>query len=534
MARKRIKEKLKRLRSSRAWRPAGVAAAAVALYLAALAGVVRVSRRAQSIELAAEKGGYLHYELVRVELRAKEPFARRLLRAQPPEAWVTAGGRPLATIGGIIRLKLSEEKDGLWTAEWPIPWNAPEGVYGLQARLPEALASRVEAGTFKVGRRAPKPLQPGFVALTLEDLRPYGGLKITGPDGTRRDWRAIFDWAEYTGADAVWVLGGETPGPNGQLWVDYNLPLLPALAKEAHRRGLKFGVWAMCYLAMPGAPHHPRYEYAVEVKDGRLEPTRSISLRDPNRPGDIIAMLKRFRDIPEVDYLGLDYIRNAKGGFELAEDFYREMPGVTPPPGWDKLSREEKIVAFSQLGIHGRDRKLSEAWRWWRAHRVAGVVARVRKELGDSKMIWAFTLGWQKGWEHGQDPVMMTDAGVDIDAVMLYEADREQFANMMHDWPAYVRSGQAQVIAGEVLDNPLHQGGGPDEYRRRAREAAQKMYADARVPGMFIHDLSRGLWGRLKPYGSRQWLEAARQAVLEFRGAWRLASRDRSGREPRP
>ena len=26
------------------------------------------------------------------------------------------------------------------------------------------------------------------------------------------DWRGLLDWAKYVGADAFWMLGGQTPG----------------------------------------------------------------------------------------------------------------------------------------------------------------------------------------------------------------------------------------------------------------------------------------------------------------------------------
>ena len=80
-----------------------------------------------------------------------------------------------------------------------------------------------------------------------------------------------------------------------------------------------------------------------------------------------------------------------------------------------RLSKDERIVWLARKKIMRRDRGFIDAWQWWRAHRVAGIVRRIKAEIGDQKKLWAFTLTWDRGWHHGQDAVMMNDAGVDAD-----------------------------------------------------------------------------------------------------------------------
>ena len=261
-----------------------------------------------------------------------------------------------------------------------------------------------------------------------------------------------------------------------------------------------------------------RYEYAVEVSEGVPEKTRAISLRDENRIRDVAALLKRFARIPEVDFVGLDYIRNALGGCELAEDFYAEMPGVSPPPDWGRLSVSEKMVYFARKKGMRRDLPFVDAWQWWRAHAVGRIIRNIKAEVG-AKPLWAFTLTWDKGWHHGQDPVMFNDAGVDIDALMMYEADEDQFRMILKDWGSYVRRGDAQLMVGDIVDWPLHQRdpSGPAALRRRTLEAAKRVFGDGRAQGIFIHDLARALDGRLGKWDTRAWMDQARAAILEHK-----------------
>lgn len=160
--------------------------------------------------------------------------------------------------------------------------------------------------------------------------------------------------------------------------------------------------------------------------------------------------------------------------------------------------------------IMRRDMEFVDAWQWWRARRVALIVKEIKARLG-GKALWAFTLTWDKGWHHGQDPVMMNDAGVDIDALMFYEADKPQYASMVKSWNQYIRRSDVQVLPGNIFDWGLHQKDpeGPKEFGRRLRLAVDEVYADGPAPGIFYHDVARLLWGRLGPWGTKPWADEA-------------------------
>ncbi|MFA6002737.1 MAG: hypothetical protein WC881_01580 [Elusimicrobiota bacterium] len=494
-------------------------------------------RSVRGVRLEPVKSEYLHYEFVDIRLRARDPLLNQQWRSAPPLVTVTRAGRPVATIADMRQVRLRPDGWGAWSGRWPCPWNAPAGEYRLELSSSAALGARLQTKAFRIAYRRPEPLPKNFAVLTLESDLPLEGVKVKAPDGSMKDWRGMLDWVQYVGADAFWVLGGRSPGVKpGQVWLDYNLPFFPKLAKECRRRGIKFGIYAQCYLTMSSAQRIPGYEYALDVEDGVPRITRAVSLREDKRARDLVELLKRFRDIPEVDYIGLDYIRNALGGMELVDDFYADMAGVVAPPAeLAALNREERIVYFARKKAMRKDMQFIDAWQWWRAHRVSRVIERMKAELGSAKPLWAFVLTWDKGWHHGQDPVMFNDAGVDAAALMLYEADSEQYTALLHDWSRYVRRSDAQLLVGDVVDWPLHQknADGPRELYRRTMRAQQGIYADGPAYGLFVHDLGRALWGRLGPWSTRAWMDEARAAIRSMKREDPPA-RDGVGLWPRP
>ena len=469
----------------------------------------------RALRLQAGVPEVLHYDLVDLRLTFSDPDLDRTFEASPPRVAVVFATSTVTTIAGVRDIRLSRQAPGLWTARWPVPWNAPPGEYRpILLGRPE-LAPRLRTTPFVLGRRVPAPLpKNGFVVASLESVMPLSTMRVKAPDGTQKDWRGLLDWAQELGADAFWMLGGQTPGIlPGQVWVDTNLPLIAVVDKECHRRGLKFGVYAMYSLTMSDKNKIPGYEYALEIKDGHSVPTRAVSIRDPKRLDDVADFLRPFARNPDVDYVGIDYIRNALGGYELVDDFTSEMPGVKVPPEWPRLSREERMIWLARKKIMRRDMEFVDAWQWWRAHRAALIVKELKARLGGEKPFWAFTLTWDKGWHHGQDPVMMNDAGVDYDALMFYEADKEQYEAMLKDWHAYIRRGDAQLIPGNIFDWGLHQKDpeGPAEFGRRMRRAVAEVYGAGPARGVFYHDLARLIWGRLGPWGTKGWAEEARR-----------------------
>jgi len=496
--------------------------ATIAGVYAAFAVGYYLSREWAVVRLDTVKAAYGHDEFVEIRLRSRDPVLRERWLQSPPRARVLRGDAAMETIGGLREAVLGwDEGRSAWVGRWPCPWNAQPGEYRVElaTEIPKQKALRIRA--FRIERRRPAPLPARFAVMTWESARPLATLSVRAPDGQMKDWRGLLDWTEYVGADAFWMLGGQTPGfVDDEVWVQHNLAMVPQVARECHRRGLKFGVWAMCYLTMSSKHRLPGYEYALEFEGDKPKLTRAISLRDRKRPRDVASLLRRFAAVADVDFLGLDYIRNALGGYELADDFKAEMPGVKWPADWNRLSREQRMAELAKRKIARKDAAFIDAWQWWRAHRAAEAVREIRRQIGGAKPLWAFTLTWDRGWHHGQDPVMFNDAGADAEALMMYEADERQFAQILKDWHSYVRTRDAQLMVGDIVDWPLHQMSpqGPKEMARRLDAAARGVYADGPAAGMFVHDLDRALNGRLGPYSTRAWMDGARAAIRRFKG----------------
>ncbi|MBI4248866.1 MAG: hypothetical protein HY611_05130, partial [Elusimicrobia bacterium] len=478
-------------------------------------------RAMNTVSVEALKPSYYHHEIVRFRVKARRRSIVKDWLKEPPRLVIFKDGRIVPTVGGMMAVDLRwNEASQAWEGRWPCPWNAENARY-QPVLMGVGDSIRIVSKSFSIINRVPAPAPKNFAVLTFENLSPLTSMKVRGPDGAMTDWKGLADWAEHMGVDAFWMLASSTPGTEkGDVWVNYNLSMLPLLGKELHKRNIRFGVWVMGYLTSKNK-FLDRYEYALTFEDRGMVKTRAISLKEEQRITDLGDMLLRLSKIPEVDYVGIDYIRNALGGYELAQDFYREMPGARPPQGWEALSREAQQVYFFRKKVLRQDRHFIDQWQWWRAHKAARIVERVKSRIGGRKPLWVFTLAWEMGWHHGQDPVMMNDAGADIDAVMMYEATRSQYDYMLKQWNAYVAKHNVQLIVGNIIDWPLHQRvldpPGPKEFVRRMQLAIDGIYSDGRARGIFIHDLGRALWGRLGPYSTREWVDAGKESIRYLR-----------------
>ena len=159
---------------------------------------------------------------------------------------------------------------------------------------------------------------------------------------------------------------------------------------------------------------------------------------------------------PEIDYLGIDYIRPFEGGYETIDKFVQEM-GIEVPDEWTDWPFKERMLWLVKKIENREDLSLAKKWNWWRARTGALILKRIKEEAKITRPFFAFMLTWKRGWQHGQDPVMLTQAGADYLGLMLYEASREQFDTLIKDWHNYIERDDANLIVGDVLDWPLHQ-----------------------------------------------------------------------------
>ncbi|MFH1783508.1 MAG: hypothetical protein ABH868_01215 [bacterium] len=486
---------------------------------------------AKQIEIKASKEKYLHFELVDITAARSDGSSRRGDLPQSLTAHVKRDGKPVQTIGKRIEFSLIYDPSlKMWQGKWPIPWNAPTSKYTIHLDTTSVSGISFEPSSFEIIRRTPPKIPQDLYILTLESSAELRGIKIPSQENSKEaSWQNIIEWAEYIGADTIWYLGGQTAGWKQKVdedfpWNKGNVAMLEEFAALAHERGIKFGVWTSAYLTFGKKEFRSdKYEYAFnyDEESDECSPTdRTISLGDKARRQDIIDFILLVSKIPGVDYVGLDYIRNAFGGFEMVDEFAQEMDPELPID-WPRYSKIERMKWLAKKVRQREDFELIDQWNWWRAHYVAGIVKEIKSSCDMKQPLWTFTLSWQKGHQHGQDPVMMNDAGADIDAIMLYEADDWQFEELMKEWNQYVKKDQVNLVVGNQIDWVVHQSTldppGPEKFYQRLVTGARSIYGDSPAKGMFWHDLARAFWGRIGPYPALEWAIAGASAFSNLK-----------------
>ncbi len=512
------------------------------------------------LQLETTRSWYYRYRLVPFSIRVVDAQGKPQTRPKP-EVVVKHGGEVVTTVGNVKEVQLRyDHAQGLWRARWPIPWNAQPGEYKFEARMeidparwnwetpearkrrgkeekpaePEGPAFCIASRPFKVNARKRPKLEPGLCAVTWEfDFRE----RFSGPDGSTGDWRKLFDWVEYVGGDALWFRGAVTDASGGKLTIEHpfkavNLEAIPLLAAEAHRRGIKFGTWAAAYATYPRrSSQKPPYEYALDISRSTGAGTRKdfISLLDDRRVEALADFFRQMQEQPNVDMVGLDYMRSDRGGYEMVKRFTEEMP-LELPEGWQNwsLNRKQRYVAIKVEEEWQSAPYFYDQWNWWRAHLDADIVRRIIEKSGINKPTWVFMLSWWHGRQHGQDPLMFADAGITMLAPMLYQVpNRAHFDKMVKDWHEYLRKDQVNLIVGDQVDDHWHQETrnppAPAELYDRIVTAHLHYTKDKGTVGAFWHDINRAAAPYNRgPYSGREWALAGAAAFSRVRDTWRV------------
>ncbi len=534
----------------------------------------RHARDIHEVYFYPSKKTFGRFEFVEIFLKVKKQGGQTLL-TQPVLEIFDDKNEAVVSAGFIHKRRfVYDGRRRIWVATWPVPWNASGGTYTARAKI--ALKNKVKTTEnqnneiklpllrwfrlhypksfnkqtkpkvtekeevrvlnysvdFKVSAQKAADIHPKLRVLTIESSRDMLNGRFMGPDGKVSN-ESLYAWAKFLGANAIWYLAGQTASwgvkSEDDVWQKINLKSFPELAKRARARGCKFGGWIACYLTF-GKKHFKKYRYAYDYEPRlhRCVPRDAVSLMDENRLYDIVAVAKKLQSDPNVDYIGLDYIRSAAGGYEMVDEFVRDMqPEV--PDGFFKRTKEQRMnwlgeqIALKKFaGWEGKD--FYELWSWWRAHKVASVVHEIIERAKITKPVWTFTLGWEHGFQHGQDTPMLVDAGVSVDAVMLYEITKPLFPFMMKAWRTYLKPGQSPLIAGNTVDWNLHDKSfdppGPQEFYNRLMEGVTTMNGGGKIHGAFFHDFDRLIYGRKGPFPALEWAIAGADAFSRVQELW--------------
>jgi hypothetical protein len=453
-----------------------------------------------------DRSAYLRYMIVHLTVAYSASGTSVLT------AWVEKDGHVLPAVGDATSIDLIPDSEpGKWHGSWAMSWNPPLGECILVVKADVAgSTSKTVRIPFTIKKLDLPPPPAGMAVVTLESDSQFREQRIEGPDGKNVDWKGLLDWAHYMGASHFFYSVGITKarwGPTAEHpFKQYNIDLALELGQEAHRQGMQFGGWIGSYLPY-GTTQVTNCGYQLSrnmSSSGVLLTTLHISLGDAKRKKDLTDLCRFMQQHDEFDWIGLDYIRSGFGGYELVDLFTREM-GIPVPEDWQSRRLEKKMLWMLGELRGKRNQVMMQRWQWWRASYVARIVADIRHDAGITKPFFVFSLGWEMGHQHGQDPLMFNDAGA-YDLVMLYEATRDEFDAMMRTWPTYLHADQGIILEGNCVDYNLLENRWakgrppPDEYYRRSVQAQDGMKADkGLVQGVFWHDLERALYLRRGP-----------------------------------
>lgn len=516
------------------------------------------------LELETRQSEYMRYDLIPVTVRTNDARGNPT-SDEPPDVVVMHDGEVVETIGHFpeqVRLRW-DARQKAWVGNWPPGWNPEPGSYRIEAKMqldpaewswkgaltaeeqededeeitPEGEAWAISQAEFELQAREKPPLDPGLCVATWEfDFHET----FKGPDGSSGDWRKLFEWVEYVGADAFWFRGAVTEAAAAPLTLEQpfkpiNLEAIPRLGAEAHRRGLKFGAWAVAYSTYPkkNTDAKPDYDFAIDVSrsTGATSEHNFISLLDDRRVEHLADFFKKMQASEHVDMVGLDYMRSDRGGYEMTDRFTREMP-VELPDGWANWDQNRRMrwmaVKIEEEWRASGDPDFYEAWNWWRAHLGANIVRRILEKSQVTKPTWIFVLSWLHGIQHGQDPLMFTDAGITMLAPMLYQVpNRGHFDTLTESWHNYIHEGQINLVPGDQVDFYWHQKtkdpAAPAELYDRIVTAHNQFINGGHTQGAFWHDINRAASpSNLGPYNGREWALAGAAAFSAVRDTWKV------------
>lgn len=475
---------------------------------------------AAGLKLTTDQDKYWRYEMVGITAgpgQTGTAWAAQLPEKMSASIW--QGKRRVVTIGKQKSVLLRREEGDKWLGNWPIPFNPVLGKYTVKlSAWPADGTTLTASANFKIRGREPRSLLPGFSVVTYE-----GGKKgpNTSPGLTPEvpsSWRNLVHWADFMGADAFWHCIGQTQvwarlKPEQFPWSAFTVRLMERVGRAVNEAGMKYGAWITAFVVIGDKPEATGYTYTWgwDRKNKTLRRLRYVSLGCEKRIQDIVELLRKFEASPVVDYLGLDYMRTDVGGYEFAGDFVQDMALETPAE-WGQWSADERSLWMARLIEVERDAVAREQWQWWRAHKVALVLAGIVQAVRPEKPLWVFSLGWKTGHQHGQDMLMMLDAGVGFNAPMFYSINKGDLPHMLNSWKNYLRRSPASVVIGQCVDWNLlgrtKDPGGPEEHYIRQIQTMDKLMPRAKHFGFFWHDMGRAYFGARGPYGTMEWAMA--------------------------
>ena len=474
---------------------------------------------------------FLRFELVPFEV--KIPQATDSFAESHATVEVFRDGKAVPMVDGRTKLNLKRDTPSRrFIGQWPIPFNPTPGTYVAQVVVSSPLweSPKVFESAFTLSPLKPHGMVPGYAALTMEGGQQLMGGAVPALDGSDSLRAAnTIQWAKFMGANVYAYLQGQT-----SIWNHLNPKDFPfsrgdmevgrKYAKAAHEAGLQYAAYMTTFKVVGDAWSQAPYQFSwtYDPDTDQVVPNRFISIEDPRRHQDIIDFLQEMDKDPNVDMVGLDYVRTGDAGYEMVDEFVKDMSVPGPSNFWS-LSRQERMHWLAKTVEMRLDPEVVTLFQWWRAHKVAMTLRDILTESKFSKPVFTFTLGWEMGHEHGQDPSMLEDAGIGFNQIMLYQGDRGTQASMKKQWPAYLSRCNGMYAMGEMVDFNWVQKSldppAPEELYDREADMFHSWFPVNASLGMFWHDLYRIVYGVRGPYSSMEWAISGGKAFTTMREA---------------
>ncbi|HXL72145.1 MAG TPA: 23S rRNA (uracil(1939)-C(5))-methyltransferase RlmD, partial [bacterium] len=477
-------------------------------------------------------GSFLRYEMVPFEIKMTANHTVDFSEVHG-EVVIYNNGEAVTTVGGKDKWVLKkDESDRRLYGNWPIPYNPKPGTYvaELTVTSPEWKGSKVLRSAFTIPPLKPQGLYPGYATLTMEGGKQLINGAVPAIDGSDSMNAAnAIQWARYMGANCYCFLAGQT-----SIWDHFNsrdfpfsqgdMELADKYGRAAHEAGMKFAAYITTFKVVGDAWNQAPYQFSLgyDKDSDQVVQTRFISLNDPKRRQDVIDILRKFNNDSSIDIIGMDYVRTGFAGYEFVDEFMKDL-NVPAPENYGSMTKDDRIRWLAKTVELDKNHEVTSQFEWWRAHKVALALKSILDEAKLTKPVFTFTLGWQQGHQHGQDPAMFVDAGVNYNHIMLYEGDRGTLKSMNEHWPNYLTRGNGMYAMGEMVDFNWVQKSldppAPEELYNREADTFEKWFSvNARV-GMFWHDLYRIIYGMRGPYSDMEWLVAGGKAFTTMKNA---------------
>ncbi len=475
---------------------------------------------------------FFRYEMVPFEVRVN-PKDSTYFSDIHASVEVFRDGEPVNMVDGRSKLYLRKDQEGKkLLGNWPIPYNPKAGTYIAEVIItsPQWKVPRTFESAFTIAHLKPHGLYPGYAALTMEGGKQLvnGAVPPLDGNGSSSTSNAI-DWAKFMGANLYCDLMGQTSIWDHFVQADFPYNRLEMetgrrYARAAHAKGLQFAGYMTTFKVEGDAWKQAPYDFSLgyDPDSDEVIQTRFISLDDKKRRKDIIDFLRKMDQEPLVDIIGLDYVRTGFAGYEMVDEFVRDLNVPGPMDFWS-MSKQDRIHWLARTVELKENPQVVALFEWWRAHKVSLALKSILDEAKVTKPVFTFTLGWEMGHQHGQDPAMFIDAGVAFNHIMLYEGTREHIEAMKRHWPVYLSRENGMYAMGEMVDfnwvQKTLEPPGPLELYNRENETFQNWFPENANLGMFWHDLYRLVWGIRGPYTTMEWTIAGGKAFTTLQQA---------------